>query len=200
MATRIDGTRIAFLATNGVEQSELTRPLKAARDAGAETWILSTTMGSITAWKGDAKGDVFQVQRMTADADVAEYDALVIPGGTKSPDRLRTDRDAVRLVREFIASGKPVASICHGPWMLVEADAVAGRTLTSWPSLRTDIRNAGGHWVDDEVVVDDGIVTSRNPEDLDAFCEKMLEEIAEGRHERRPPAAVGAGSGRSMEG
>jgi protease I len=184
MASRIDGKRIAFLATNGVEQVELTVPLEAANGAGGIVEIVSTRPGQIQGMKGDDKGDTFTVDRTTNEVKVDDYDALVIPGGTKSPDRLRTDPNAVAFVRSFADSGKPIASICHGPWMLVEADVVAGRTITSWPSLKTDIQNAGGRWVDEVVHVDQGIVTSRKPDDLPAFAEKMLEEIAEGRHAR----------------
>ena len=193
MATRIDGKRIAFLATNGVEQVELTSPLEAVRAAGATAEIVSTKAGQIQAQNHDDKGDTFPVDRITAQASVDDYDALVIPGGTKSPDRLRTDPAAVALTRAFVDSGKPVASICHGPWMLVEADAVRGRTIASWPSLQTDIRNAGGTWVDEQVHVEDGIVTSRKPDDLPAFNEKLIEEVAEGRHTaRREPALSGS--------
>jgi protease I len=192
MTTRLDGKRLAVLATDGFEQVELTRPIEAAREAGATVEIVSMKPGEIQGVQGDDKGDRFPVDRTTDTVNPDDYDALLIPGGTKSPDRLRADERAVRFVREFVMSGKPVASICHGPWMLVEADVVRGRTLTSWPTLKTDIRNAGGTWVDEEVRVDQGIVTSRKPDDLDAFCAKMIEEIAEGVHERRH---VGAGAG-----
>ena len=185
MANRLEGKRIAFLATNGVEQSELTTPLEAVLAEGAVAEIVSTKPGTIQAQHSDEKGDAFPVDRTTAQVRVDDYDALVIPGGTKSPDRLRVDANAVEFTREFIDSGKPVASICHGPWMLVEADRVSGRTLTSWPSLRTDIHNAGGTWVDEEVHVEDGIVTSRKPADLPAFSAKFIEEVAEGRHTKR---------------
>jgi protease I len=186
MANRLEGKRIAFLATNGVEQIELTAPLDAAKAEGAVVEIVSPKPGTIRAQHSDEKGDAFPVDRTTDQVRVDDYDALVIPGGTKSPDRLRVDAHAVEFVRDFIDSGKPVASVCHGPWMLVEADRVRGRTLTSWPSLRTDIHNAGGSWVDEEVHVEDGIVTSRKPADLPAFSAKLVEEVAEARHTRRP--------------
>jgi protease I len=185
MANRLEGKRIAFLATNGVEQVELTTPLEAALAEGAVVEIVSTKTGTIRAQHSDEKGDAFPVDRTTDQVRVDDYDALVIPGGTKSPDRLRVDANAVEFVRAFVDSGKPVASICHGPWMLVEADRVSGRTLTSWPSLRTDIQNAGGTWVDEIVFVEDGIVTSRKPADLPAFSAKLVEEVAEGRHTQR---------------
>src|SRR5919108_3040518 len=168
MANRLEGKRICFLATNGVEQSELTTPLEATLAEGATVEIVSTKPGSIQAQRGDDKGDAFPVDRTTDKVMVDDYDALVIPGGTKSPDRLRVDANAVDFVRAFVDSGKPVASVCHGPWMLVEADRVRGRTLTSWPSLRTDIQNAGGTWVDKIVQVDQRLATSRQPDHLPA--------------------------------
>jgi protease I len=189
------GKRLAFLATDGVEQSELERPWQAVKDAGGQPELISTKPGEIQAQVGDEKGARFQVDRVVADVTADLYEGLVIPGGTKNPDRLRVDPDAVAFVRAFFDAGKPVASICHGPWMLVEADVVRGRTLTSWPSLKTDIRNAGGTWVDEDVHVDQGLVTSRKPDDLSAFCRKMLEEFAEGRHERREAVGATAGGG-----
>ncbi len=195
MNARLDGKRIAFLATNGVEQVELTSPWQATRDEGAATELVSTKPGRIYAMRHDEKGDTFQVDRTTADARADQYDALVIPGGVASPDRLRLDDDAVRFVRSFVDSGKPVAAVCHGPWMLVEADVVQGRTITSWPSLETDVENAGGIWVDEQVHVDQGIVTSRKPDDLQAFCSKLIEEIVEGRHTAREASS---GSDASM--
>lgn len=188
---KLDGKRIAFLATDGVEQIELTRPWQAARDAGAQVELISIKPGEIQGVKGMDKGDTFHVDRTVADVTPDQYDALVIPGGVKNPDKLRMDEDAVAFARAFCEAGKPVAAICHGPWLLVEAGTVRGRTLTSYPSLKTDIRNAGGYWVDAEVHVDNGLVTSRTPEDLDAFISKMIEEFAEGWHERQ---AVGAGA------
>jgi protease I len=189
------GKRIAFLATDGVEQTELERPWQAVKDAGGEPELISIKTGEIQAQIGDEKGSTFGVDRAIADVTAEAYEGLVIPGGTKSPDRLRVNSDAVAFVRAFFEAGKPVASICHGPWMLVEADVVRGRTLTSWPSLQTDIRNAGGTWVDEEVHVDQGLVTSRKPADLPAFCRKLVEEFAEGRHEGQRQAVGGAARG-----
>ena len=191
MGNQLQGKRVAFLATDGFEQVELTEPWKAAKEAGAEVELVSVKPGEIQGWHHDEKGDRFPVDRLVADVTADQYDALVLPGGSKNPDRLRTNPDAVEFVRGFFPVGKPVAAICHGPWMLVEADVVRGRTLTSWPSLKTDIRNAGGNWVDEEVHVDKGLVTSRKPEDLPAFCRKMVEEFAEGAHEPQP-LAVGS--------
>jgi protease I len=195
MNTPLEGKRIAVLATDGVEQSELTEPMKAARDAGAQVELLSIKPGSIQAEKSDAKTDTFPVDRLVADVTPDQYDALILPGGAKNPDRLRMNRDAVEFVRAIWDAGKPIASICHGPWMLVEADIVRGLTLTSWPSLRTDIENGGGQWVDEQVHVDQGLVTSRKPDDLPAFCDALVEEFREGRHERR--AAFAAAASRS---
>jgi protease I len=194
MTTQLMNKRVAFLATNGVEESELQSPFDAVTAAGATAEIVSTKSGQIQSARADDKGTTFAVDRTTDQVNVDDYDALVIPGGTKSPDRLRMDKSAVRFVRAFVESGKPVASICHGPWMLVEADVVRGRTLTAWPSLKTDIQNAGGTFVDEEVHVEQGIVTSRKPDDLPAFNRKVIEEIAEGEHTRRKtrePAMAG---------
>jgi protease I len=187
----ITGRKVAFIACDGVEQVELTEPWKAVEQAGAKPELISAEPGEIQGVNGMDKADRFPVQRTFADATADEYDALVIPGGVKNPDLMRMDSDAVNLVKRFMESGKPVAAICHGPWMLVEADALHGRTITSWPSLQTDVRNAGGMWVDEEVHTDRGLVTSRKPDDLPAFCAKLIEEIAEGVHQRQ---AVGATS------
>jgi deglycase len=186
MEQKLNGKRVAFLATDGVEQVELTQPWQVAKDAGANVELVSLKAGEIQGMEHMDKGDRFPVDRTLDDARAEEYDALMIPGGVANPDRMRTDARAVAFTRAFLQAGKPVAVICHGPWMLVEADVVRGRTVTSWPSLRTDIRNAGGQWVDEEVHVDNGLVTSRKPDDLPAFCAKMIEEFAEGTHERQP--------------
>jgi protease I len=192
MGSRLQGKRIAFLATNGVEQSELSVPWQAVMNEGATVDLVSTKPGQIYSMQHDVKGQLFTVDKTSADAQASDYDALMIPGGVASPDRLRLDLAAVKLVQDFLGAGKPIASICHGPWMLVEADAVRGRTITSWPSLKTDIRNAGGNWVDEEVHVDSGIVTSRKPDDLPAFCAKTIEEIVEGTHARETAGAATA--------
>jgi protease I len=179
---RLDGRKIAVLCTDGVEQVELARPWKALEDAGAEPVLVSLEDGEILAFQHLDHGDRFHVDAKVSDVSDEEFDGLLIPGGVANPDRLRMDAGAVRFVKDFFSAGKPVASICHGPWMLVEADVVAGRTVTSWPSLQTDIRNAGGTWVDAEVVRDGDLVTSRKPDDLDAFCARMV-EIFEGHAE-----------------
>jgi protease I len=181
MAAQLEGKRIALLATDGFEDSELTEPLAAVRKAGADVDVLSVEAGQIEG----KKGTKVDVDREVSKADAGQYDALLLPGGVKNPDTLRMDEDAVRFVRAFFDVGKPVGAICHAPWMLVEADVVRGRRLTSWPSLKTDLRNAGGEWVDEEVVVDSGLVTSRKPDDLPAFNAKIVEEFAEGRHEQQ---------------
>ncbi|HEV8214253.1 MAG TPA: type 1 glutamine amidotransferase domain-containing protein [Gemmatimonadaceae bacterium] len=192
MATgKLNGKRVAILATDGVEQSELTQPRKALDDAGAQTTLISPKTGTIKAWQHDHWGEELRVDLPLEQADANNFDALLLPGGVMNPDRLRTNRNAVEFVQRFVTSGKPVAAICHGPWMLVEANGVRGRTVTSWPSLQTDIRNAGGEWVDREVVTDEGIVTSRKPDDIPAFNKKMVEEFAEGVHTRARTASLG---------
>jgi protease I len=174
----LKGRKVAILATDGVEQVELTEPRKALDAAGAVTHVIAPKGGTIQGMNHDDKGDRIPVDRVLADAHASEYDALLLPGGVASPDRLRTDKNAVQFVREFMLSEKPVAAICHGPWLLVEADAVGGRRLTSWPSLQTDIRNAGGDWVDEQVRVDDRLITSRKPDDLPAFNAAIVKEFA----------------------
>jgi protease I len=195
VADELQGRRIAFLMANeGVEQVELTEPLKAIREAGAETDLIAPESGQIQAFNHLDKADTFTPDRTVADADPGDYDGLVLPGGVANPDQLRTDEEAVAFAASFFEDGKPVAAICHAPWTLVEADVVRNRTLTSWPSLRTDIRNAGGNWVDEEVHVDKGLVTSRKPDDLEAFCAKAIEEFAEGEHEGQRAQAAEAGA------
>jgi protease I len=184
MAENLNGKKIAIIATDGVEQVELEKPREAVEQAGAATELLSLESGEIQAMNGDVEpADKFKVDKPIGDASASDYDGLILPGGTVNADRLRMDADVISFVQEFFKSGKPVGVICHGPWTLVEADLVEGRTLTSYPSLRTDIRNAGGNVVDEEVVVDQGLVSSRNPDDLPAFCSKIVEEFAEGKHE-----------------
>jgi len=185
MTASIKGKRIAFLATDGVEEVEYTEPRKAVESAGGTAELISLEPGEIQAVNHLDKSNTYPVDKGVKDADAGDYDALVLPGGVANPDFLRTDPDAVQFVRDFFTAGKPVAAICHGPWTLIEAGVVEGRTLTSWPSLRTDLANAGATWVDEEVFVDDGLVTSRKPDDLPAFCDKLLEEIAEGAHEKQ---------------
>lgn len=181
---KLNGKKIAFLMANeGVEQVELTEPLEAVRGSGAEVEVLAPEAGEIQAFNHLDKAQTFPVDRVVAEADAADYDGLVLPGGVANPDQLRTDEDALEFVRAFFESGKPVGAICHAPWTLIDAGVVAGRTLTSWPSLRTDLRNAGGEWVDEEVHVDQGFVTSRKPDDLEAFVAKIVEEFAEGVHD-----------------
>ena len=176
--TDLNGRRVAFLvAREGIEQVELTHPWQAVADAGGTPVLVSPKPGSVQAFNHLDKGDTFPVDTVVGDASVAEFDALVLPGGVANPDALRMDADAVGFVRHFVESGKPVAAICHAPWTLVEAGVLSGRTLTSWPSLRTDITNAGGTWVDREVVVDGNLITSRNPDDLKAFSAALTEAL-----------------------
>jgi protease I len=183
MAGQLDGKKIAILATDGVEQVELTEPRKALEEAGARTELVSLKPGEILGFNHLDHGDRLPVDKAVKEASAQDYDAVLVPGGVANGDFLRADEDAVAFVAAFAEDHKPIASICHGPWILVETGIVKGRTVTSWPSLKTDIRNAGGTWVDEEVHVDQGLVTSRKPDDLPAFNAKVIEEFAEGRHE-----------------
>jgi protease I len=182
MGEQLNGKRVAILVADGFEQVELTEPKQALDNAGATTKIVSPAGDRVKGWQHTVWGDKFYVDVQLEDADCADYDALLLPGGVINPDKLRLEPKAIDFIRGFIKAGKPVAAICHGPWTLIDADAVRGRTITSWPSLKTDLRNAGANWVDEEVVVDNGIVTSRKPDDLPAFNRKMIEEFAEGKH------------------
>jgi protease I len=179
---KLQGKNIAFIASDMVEEVELAKPWQAVKDAGGKPELLSIESGEIQAFNHYDKSKTYKVDKEISAARVDDYDGLVLPGGVGNPDNLRQDDDAVEFVRSFFEAGKPVAAICHAPWLLVEADVVRGRKLTSFPSLKTDIRNAGGNWVDEKVVVDQGLVTSRKPDDLPAFCDKMIEEFAEGVH------------------
>ena len=193
MSEELQGKRIAFLVANeGVEQVELTEPWEAIGAAGAERELIAPEEGEVQAFDHLDKADTFAVDRDLDGADPDSYDGLLLPGGVANPDLLRADERAVRFVRAFFESGKPVAAICHAPWTLIEAGVVEGRTLTSWPSLQTDIRNAGGTWVDEVVHTDAGLVTSRRPADLEAFCSKAVEEFAEGVHREQREATLGA--------
>ena len=194
MADDLKGKKIAFLATDMVEQVELTDPWKALENAGAELELVSLKDGEIQGFDHYDKADRFKVDRTVEEANASDNDGLVLPGGVGNPDTLRQDENAVRFVRDFFEQGKPVGAICHAPWTLVEAGVVRGRRLTSFPSLQTDIRNAGGNWVDEEVVVDSGLVTSRKPDDLPAFDKKLIEEFAEGRHQEQSAKTKAASS------
>ncbi|HYU52160.1 MAG TPA: type 1 glutamine amidotransferase domain-containing protein [Gemmatimonadaceae bacterium] len=193
---QLQGKRVAILATDGVERAELLEPRKALDEAGARTVVVSPKTGKIKGWDRGQWGDDIAVDQSLDTARAEDFDALMLPGGVMNPDRLRQNQLAVQFVRSFFDVGKPVAAICHAPWMLVEADVISGRTVTSWPSLRTDIRNAGGEWVDREVVTDEGLVTSRKPDDIPAFNRKMIEEFAEGVHQ---PLSAGVRQQRSRE-
>ena len=182
MADKLKGRRVAILATDGVERVELTEPRKALEDAGAETVLIAPHGGEIKSWEFDHWGESFKVDKTIDRVSPDEFDALMLPGGVMNPDKLRTDERVVEFVRAMAREGKPIAAICHAPWTLIEADVVRGRTVTSWPSLKTDLRNAGANWVDQEVVTDNGLVTSRKPDDIPAFNRKMVEEFAEGVH------------------
>jgi protease I len=182
MAKKLDGKKIAILVADGFEQVELTEPKEALEEAGASTQIVSPARLEVQGWNHDDRADKFKVDMPLDRARSDDYDALLLPGGVKNPDQLRMLTRAVEFVDGFFAAGKPVAAICHGPWMLIEGDVIRGKTITSWPSLRTDLENAGAKWVDREVVVDNGLVTSRKPDDIPAFNRKMIEEFAEGKH------------------
>ncbi len=182
MDKKLAGKKVAILATDGFEQVEMTKPREALDEAGAETKIVSIKSGKIQGVNHDEKGDKFDVDLTLGEARADDFDALLIPGGLMNPDAMRQEESAIEFVRGFFDAGKPVAVICHGPQVLINADLVRGRTMTSWPALQVDMRNAGAYWVDEEVVVDNGLVSSRNPDDIPAFNEKMIEEFAEGRH------------------
>ena len=184
-ATTLSGKRVAILATDGVEQVELLEPRKALDAAGATTTVVSLKSGSIQGFNHDKPGNKIDVDTVLDSTSADDFDALLLPGGVANPDKLRTEESAVNFVRAFFDAGKPVAAICHGPWLLVEADVVRGRNVTSWPSLHTDLANAGANWTDSEVVTDHGLVTSRKPNDIPAFNKKMIEEFAEGLHEQQ---------------
>ncbi len=191
MASELNGKKIAFLvAQEGIEEVELTKPWEAVEQAGGKPELVAPEGGEVQAFNHLDKGKTFPVDRSLEDARADDYAGVVLPGGVANPDQLRTDERATRFVQAIFSAGKPAGVICHGPWTLVEADLVRGRTLTSWPSLKTDILNAGGEWVDEEVVVDQGLVSSRNPDDLPAFCAKIVEEFAEGEHEVAPEGAT----------
>jgi protease I len=182
MANELQGKKIGFIATAGVEEVELTDPWKAVEEAGAKPELISIADGEVQAWQHFDKRGSFKVDKAIEEAHVDDYDGLVLPGGVANPDQLRMDENVVSFIRDFAASGKPIGVICHGPWTLIEAGVVKGRTITSWPSLQTDLRNAGANWVDEEVIVDAGLVSSRKPGDLPAFNATIVEEFAKGPH------------------
>ena len=190
MARKLDGKKVAILVTDGFEQVEMTKPREALDEAGAETKIVSLKPGKIQGMHHADKGDKFDVDLTLDEARPEEFDALLIPGGLMNPDALRSNDEALEFTRHFFREGKPVAAICHGPWVLIDAGVVRGRVLTSWPAIKTDVKNAGGKWVNEEVVVDNGLVTSRKPDDIPTFNEKMIEEFCEGRHEAMATAAT----------
>jgi protease I len=191
MTQNLNGLKVAILVANGFEQVELTDPKNALEEAGAQAEIVSPAEGEVEGWHHFDAGDKFPVDVPLDDADAANYNALLLPGGVANPDQLRMNPKAVAFVKAFFDAGKPVAAICHGPWTLIEAGAVKGRTVTSWPSLKTDLMNAGAKWVDEKVVADNGLVTSRKPQDIPAFNQKMIEEFAEGLHNQEKSASAG---------
>jgi len=191
---KLDGKKIAVLFTDGVEQVELEKPVEGIKNEGAEVTYLTLEAGEVQAFDTIQPADKIKVDNEVSGADASDYDGLLLPGGVANPDFLRMDDDAVKFVASFVEQAKPIAAICHAPWTLVEADVVKGRKLTSWPSLQTDIVNAGGEWVDEEVVVDEGLVTSRNPDDIPAFTDKAIEEFCEGKHEEMAASASGNAS------
>jgi protease I len=190
MDKKLSGKKVAILVADGFEQAEMTKPRQALEDAGAETKIVSPKSGQIQGMHHADKGDKFDVDLMLEEARPEEFDALLIPGGLMNPDQLRSTPEALEFTRHFFGEGKPVAAICHGPWVLIDAGVLRGRTLTSWPAIKTDLRNAGANWVNEEVVVDNGLVTSRKPDDIPAFNKKMIEEFCEGRHAPKREAAA----------
>lgn len=192
---KLNGKRIAALVDNGFEQVELTMPKDALEEAGAKVDVVSPQDGTVKGWDHDHWGEVLKVDRPLASARADDYDGLLLPGGVMNPDHLRMNPKAVAFVKAFVTANKPIAAICHGPWSLIEAGAVKGKRMTSWPSLQTDLRNAGADWVDEQVVVDNGLVTSRKPDDIPAFNEKAIEEFAEGQHDRQESGHAGAARG-----
>jgi len=191
MNTRLENKKIAILVADGFEQVEMTEPRKALEEAGAIAHLISPNADSVKGWQHIDWGELFDVDVPLNKADANDYDALLLPGGVMNPDKLRSNMDAVSFVKEFVKAGKPIAAICHGPWTLIETGMVKGRTMTSWPSLKTDLKNAGASWVDEEVVVNNGLVTSRKPDDIPAFNNKMIEEFAEGIHTQQHHFAIG---------
>nr|ADN14363.1 intracellular protease, PfpI family [Gloeothece verrucosa PCC 7822] len=185
MTQQLQDKKVAILVAEGFEQVEMTQPRQALEEVGAQTHLISPKGDKVQGWNHFDKGEEFPVDVVLDEADPSNYDALLLPGGVANPDLLRTQEKAVQFVKSFFEAGKPVAAICHGLWTLIEADVIRGRTVTSWPSLKTDLRNAGANWVDQEVVVDQGLVSSRKPDDIPAFNRKLIEEIAEGQHEQQ---------------
>jgi protease I len=189
MSDQLQGKKVAVIATDGFENSELFKPLEAVKEVGATVEVLSIDTGEIEGAK-DEEPKTIQVDKLVKDANVDDYDGLILPGGVANPDALRMDNDVIRFIQDYFKQGKPAGVICHAPWLLIEADVAKGRKVTSWPSVRTDLRNAGAEVVDEEVVVDQGLVTSRKPDDLPAFCAKIVEEFAEGTHDVHPAGAT----------